>query len=62
MTEPIFAKMYGCGGAVDSIASWEHIDLPAVQPLPCFSRSCEGREGYGHLVYRYNWSVGHYAA
>ena len=27
-------------------------------PIPCPSRSCVGREGHGHLVYKYTWSVG----
>ena len=26
--------------------------------VPCLSRSCVGREGHGHLVYKYTWSVG----
>ena len=31
----------------------DHIGLPALQPLPCLSRSCVSREGHGHLVYQY---------
>ena len=34
------------------------IDLPAQQPLPCPSRSYVGREGHGHLVCKYTWSIG----
>ena len=28
------------------------IGLPALQPVPCLSGSCMGREGHGHLVYQ----------
>ena len=31
----------------------EHTSLPALQPVPCPYRSCECREGHGHLVYKY---------
>ena len=35
------------------------IDLPALQPVPCPSRSCGvSGEGHGHLVYKYTWSIG----
>ena len=27
-----------------------HIDLSALQPVPCLSGSCMGGEGHGHLV------------
>ena len=27
--------------------------LLALQPVPCPSRSCVGREGHGHFAYRY---------
>ena len=30
-----------------------HIDLPALQSLPCLSKSCLGRGGHEHLVYQY---------
>ena len=28
------------------------IGLPALQPVPCLSGSCVGREGHGRLVYQ----------
>ena len=28
------------------------IGLPALQPVPCLSVSCMGREGHGRLVYQ----------
>ena len=34
------------------------IGLPALQSVPCPSRSCMGGEGHGCLVYKYPWSVG----
>ena len=39
--------------------------LPALQPLPCLSRSCMGRERHGGQVYQCTWSIGfgvHYPA
>ena len=35
--------------------------LPALEPVPCSSRSYIGGEGHGHLVYRYTWSIGYCA-
>ena len=35
-----------------------YIDLPALQPVPCSSRSYMGGEGHWRLVCKYTWSVG----
>ena len=35
------------------------IGLPAMQPVPCLSGSCLGKEGHGHLVYKYTWARNH---
>ena len=35
-----------------------HAGLPALQPLPCLSKSCLDGEGHGHLVYQYTWTIG----
>ena len=34
-----------------------HIGLPALQPVPCSSRSYVGREGHGHFVFKYTGSI-----
>ena len=35
-----------------------HIGLPALQPVPCSSRSYVGGEGHGPLAKKYTWSIG----
>ena len=38
------------------------IGLLALQPVPCLSGSCVGREGHGRLVcIKYTWSIGNSA-
>ena len=38
-----------------------HIGLPALQPVPCLSGLCMGRDRHGCLVYKYTWSIGNCA-
>ena len=47
------AELGGGGGVLDGCTG-----LPALQPLPCPSRFCMGREGHGCLLHQYTWSVG----
>ena len=48
------------GGVVMSVCvrALEHISLPALQPVLCSFKSYMGREGQGHLVYKYTRSIG----